>query len=224
MFMERAMKALIIICLMIFFPHITFGETYKWKDANGMHFTDNASSIPPKYREKVLEEARQNKPTLTPQVGTSLPHQNYGLPQGAKQENDYQFNTSDKPIPENRFIPQVVKTPPNFSQNQISAEKTLASALAPLAGFMLLWVIISLIFFIVWIVTLIDIIRSDFTDSSNKIMWLILVILVPFFGALLYMIIGVGQKKRRIGGGQCADGVLFSQLHPDKAKDGEFTM
>jgi hypothetical protein len=49
--------------------------------------------------------------------------------------------------------------------------------------------------FILPIWALIDIIRSQFTDPNNKIIWVIVVILLPFLGSILYLSIGRGQKR-----------------------------
>ena len=46
------------------------------------------------------------------------------------------------------------------------------------------------------IIALIDILRSTFKDSTNKIIWVLVVIFVPFLGAILYFIIGRSQKVR----------------------------
>jgi hypothetical protein len=122
-----------------------------------MHFTDNASSIPPKYREKVLEEARQNNPVQPSLAVTASPHQNEILPQGVKQKNNARVNTGEA-ITANRFLPpRPVINPPTFVHNQNNIEKTFAAALAPLAGFMFFWIMICLSLFIVWILTLVDI-------------------------------------------------------------------
>lgn len=43
------------------------------------------------------------------------------------------------------------------------------------------------------IIALVDILRNEFTDS-NKIVWLLVVILVPFLGYILYFFIGTKQK------------------------------
>lgn len=49
--------------------------------------------------------------------------------------------------------------------------------------------------FIFWLWVLIDILRSEFT-GSNKIVWLLAVILLPLLGAVLYWFIGREQKVR----------------------------
>jgi hypothetical protein len=54
--------------------------------------------------------------------------------------------------------------------------------------------VISIVFILpIW--ALIDIIRSQFNDPNNKIIWVIVVILLPFLGSILYLTIGKGQKR-----------------------------
>jgi hypothetical protein len=47
--------------------------------------------------------------------------------------------------------------------------------------------------FVFWLWVLIDILKSEFT-GSNKIVWLLAVILLPLLGAVLYWFIGREQK------------------------------
>ncbi len=49
---------------------------------------------------------------------------------------------------------------------------------------------------VVWLLVLIDILRSNFANS-NKIVWILAIILLPFIGIVLYMIIGRKQKISR---------------------------
>jgi hypothetical protein len=63
---------------------------------------------------------------------------------------------------------------------------------------MVQWLIILfvvLIGLLLPLIALIDILRHEFT-GSNKIVWVIVVLIFPFFGAILYFIIGSGQKVR----------------------------
>lgn len=54
--------------------------------------------------------------------------------------------------------------------------------------------VISIAFILpIWV--LIDIIRSQFNDPNNKTIWVIVVILLPFLGSILYLAIGKGQKR-----------------------------
>lgn len=51
---------------------------------------------------------------------------------------------------------------------------------------------------IVWVLAIIEIVRSDFGDKDERIIWLLLVILLPFIGTVLYLMIG--RKKRLTAG------------------------
>ena len=48
--------------------------------------------------------------------------------------------------------------------------------------------------FILWLLALIDILRSEFT-GSNKIIWFF-VVMIPYLGVILYLFIGRGQKVK----------------------------
>ncbi len=47
---------------------------------------------------------------------------------------------------------------------------------------------------VLWIAALVDIIKSDFKDSNNKIIWILIVILVPIIGSILYFLMAKNQK------------------------------
>ncbi len=59
---------------------------------------------------------------------------------------------------------------------------------------MFFFIIISLLLFAVWIWTLVDIIQSQFNDTNEKLLWIVLVILLPFIGTILYFTIGSKNK------------------------------
>jgi len=46
---------------------------------------------------------------------------------------------------------------------------------------------------VLWIIALVDIIKSEYT-ANNKIIWLLMVLLLPILGAILYLLIGKKQK------------------------------
>ncbi|WP_151944262.1 PLDc N-terminal domain-containing protein [Aliarcobacter butzleri] len=58
---------------------------------------------------------------------------------------------------------------------------------------------IMLVIFIllVPIIVLIDVIRSDFKDSANKIIWIIILLVLWPIGWLLYLIFGRKQKIKK---------------------------
>jgi hypothetical protein len=54
--------------------------------------------------------------------------------------------------------------------------------------------VIFLVLTIIWVVALLEILKSDFRNSNNKMIWLLVVLLVPFIGAIIYLLIGRGQR------------------------------
>jgi hypothetical protein len=63
-----------IIITLIFLAVATASSaaTYMWQDENGTHFTDNANSIPKKYRAKALAEPKGDITTTDPDVEQSV--------------------------------------------------------------------------------------------------------------------------------------------------------
>ncbi|MBJ6799869.1 DUF4124 domain-containing protein [Geomonas propionica] len=57
-YLNTALSFLLGICI-IFVP-VAYGETYKWEDEKGTHFTDNLSSVPKKYRKNAAAEVRED--------------------------------------------------------------------------------------------------------------------------------------------------------------------
>src|SRR5450631_2241119 len=43
-------------------------EIYRWEDANGVNFTDDSSSVPEKFREKLITEADARPESTVPPV------------------------------------------------------------------------------------------------------------------------------------------------------------
>ena len=61
---------------------------------------------------------------------------------------------------------------------------------------MIIMLIIVALAFLLPLIALIDILRNEFTHS-NKLIWVLVVLLFPFFGPILYFIIGPKQKIRK---------------------------
>ena len=51
--------------------------------------------------------------------------------------------------------------------------------------------------FLIVVGALIDILRNEFDPHQNKVIWIIVVILLPVLGSILYWIIGRGQRVNR---------------------------
>lgn len=47
--------------------------------------------------------------------------------------------------------------------------------------------LLSIIWFVLWIVALVDCIKGN---SPNKVVWIIVIILLPFLGSILYFLLG----------------------------------
>lgn len=65
--------------------------------------------------------------------------------------------------------------------------------ISPAAGYFS-WVILSLIYLVLWFVTLRNVLKSQFHNPDNKNTWLLIIILVPVAGIMLYHIYGKSQK------------------------------
>lgn len=67
----------------------------------------------------------------------------------------------------------------------------LSKAIAGAIIFLALW------FLVMWIAAIIDVIRSEFTNPSNKTTWILLLLFLAPFATILYQIIGKDQRKQR---------------------------
>lgn len=43
---------------------------------------------------------------------------------------------------------------------------------------------------VLWVFAIIEIVRSEFIDKTERLTWLLIVILLPFIGTILYILIG----------------------------------
>jgi hypothetical protein len=144
------MKFLIFLIFLLSFS-VAHAETYKWQDENGMHFIDNASSIPSKYREKVLEEARQNSPDKHSTTASPFPGDSGISPQVTIPGNNYQPNFERKPYPSTPIKPPQF---PTYLPKRAHAPSTMEEALLPFAKFMTAIIGLSVVLFVVWLFTL----------------------------------------------------------------------
>lgn len=53
--------------------------------------------------------------------------------------------------------------------------------------------IVLLLFVLPWLFALIDCLKGEF-KGNDKLIWILLILLVPFLGMILYFLIGRGQK------------------------------
>lgn len=55
---------------------------------------------------------------------------------------------------------------------------------------------LGIVLFFTWIISLIDVLKSDFSNHSNKVIWLLMLIFLAPLGTVLYQMFGKGQKAR----------------------------
>jgi len=63
-----------------------------------------------------------------------------------------------------------------------------------LGGIELMLISLMLLPMLVSLWALVDAIRSDFTKDINKLIWILVIICVPFVGAVLYFVLSRKQK------------------------------
>ncbi len=82
---------------------------------------------------------------------------------------------------------------------QLILSQRVNAYIDPNVGGFFLQTIAPFVFTVVWLVSflwaLIDILRNEFT-GSNKIIWVVIVFVLPILGAILYFLIGRKQKVK----------------------------
>lgn len=63
-------------------------------------------------------------------------------------------------------------------------------------GFLIVLLLFSLAYFILWVYCLVDVLRSDFKDSNMKLIWVIILLLAHGLGPIAYLIIGKNSKSK----------------------------
>ncbi|MDF1572336.1 MAG: PLD nuclease N-terminal domain-containing protein [Bacteroidales bacterium] len=56
--------------------------------------------------------------------------------------------------------------------------------------------VLVILFLLIPLIALVDVLMNEFT-GSNKIIWVVLILFLPFLGAILYFLVGTKQKIRR---------------------------
>lgn len=59
---------------------------------------------------------------------------------------------------------------------------------------LIFWIAISIFLLLIWISAIVNIAKSDFTDHTTKLMWGLVVILLPLIGTILYFSVGRNQR------------------------------
>lgn len=72
---------------------------------------------------------------------------------------------------------------------------TFIGGLSPGSIILILLMFLTFAFFVFWIVTLIDVVRSEFKDPNMKLIWILVIIFTNFIGTIVYWIIAPNQKS-----------------------------
>ncbi|QWV94883.1 PLDc N-terminal domain-containing protein [Geomonas oryzisoli] len=192
--------------LLVLTISVANAEVYKWEDANGVHFTDNPSSVPAKYRKRQPLEPTSESKAMNPQASTGTNQlasptmtQTYVPPAIQPTTQQSQATIYQANLEKQKRAMEVVRQQQAraLAVNTQNAER----AANAFVKFMAVWLLIGGAIFVAWISTIVDIVKSDFTVSSNKTVWMLLVIFLPLLGMLLYFIFGTNQKSRASGWG-----------------------
>jgi len=194
------MKITLIIFYLFVAADISCAEIYRWEADNVMNFSDNPASVPDNYRENT---ATENEPATThthSNLAVRMPQQNKPYNQGINQARYDQVNAKLINLEEYTFRQQ---------QARLLEKKanTVMSAIHTAASYIVVWIIFILCLEIVGLLTIIDIIRNDFSIHLIKTVWIMLVLFVPLLGIVLYYAIGL--KHKIIAGGERSERISF---------------
>jgi hypothetical protein len=61
-------------------------------------------------------------------------------------------------------------------------------------GFLVIMLLFSLIYFLLWVYCVIDVIRSNFKDQNMKLIWIVILLFAHLIGPLVYLVLGKNSK------------------------------
>ncbi len=70
----------------------------------------------------------------------------------------------------------------------------------------IVWIKISVVFYLFTVLAIVDIVRKDFGTIGKKALWG-LVAMIPFFGWMVYLIFGFRKGKKKCMGAQQTNNV-----------------
>jgi hypothetical protein len=174
--------------MLVQFSSFASAEVYTWEDANGINFSDNPGAIAEKYREITSDEnSVQNNKSAPLEKVRILPQKRPVITQKYQTAAAYQAD-----IEQQRLALETIRQ----QQARVTAVKADVekNTFPSLASLIVVWLIIALFLIVVWIVTIADIVRSDYITPSIKRGWMLLVIFIPLIGMLFYHILGRSHK------------------------------
>jgi hypothetical protein len=61
-------------------------------------------------------------------------------------------------------------------------------------GFLIIMLLFTLIYFLLWVYCVIDVIRSNFKDQNMKLIWIVILLFAHIIGPLVYLVLGKTTK------------------------------
>jgi len=176
------LKTVVILYMLVLLSSSASAEVYRWEDANGIHFTDDSSTLPERYLEKDVAQVNLQSGTLDRRANSAIARQ-YAL--AANQEKQAALHQDN--LEQRRRTAEV-------KRQLLINSRDFDSTLQSLAKFIVIWVILGMLLFVVWAGTIVDIVRSEFATTAQKTVWMLLVLFLPLLGMLFYLILGLKQK------------------------------
>ena len=59
---------------------------------------------------------------------------------------------------------------------------------------LLFWSVFSILILVLPVVALLNLLKSNFKDSTTKLIWVVVILLLPVAGSILYFIVGRRQR------------------------------
>ncbi|MBW4055670.1 MAG: DUF4124 domain-containing protein [Proteobacteria bacterium] len=190
---SRTITLLLTMLLANSLATVASAEIYKWEDANGVNFTDDSSSVPEKFREQFFAETDVPPESTTLQVKVRMSRQNK---LGASKESMAAVRLAN--LEQKKIAAEATK------QKQLQAEE-FQKTLQSLVFYIEILAALGVFLFVIWMITIVDIVRSAFMTPSIKTVWLLLVLLLPLIGMLAYMYCGSQYKCIRMVSRNCSE-------------------
>ena len=97
------------------------------------------------------------------------------------------------------MLPVLIAQTTDFGTSASDAAAATAAGTAAVGigvAMIIFWLVFGLATLVLWIWALVDVIRREFPNSNDKVLWIVLIIVLGILGSILYLIIG--RKKGTI--------------------------
>ena len=99
------------------------------------------------------------------------------------------------------MLPVLIAQTTDYDYGTAASDAAAATAAGTAAvgigiAMIIFWLVFGLATLVLWIWALVDVIRREFPNSNDKVLWIVLIIVLGILGSILYLIIG--RKKGTI--------------------------